>query len=138
MGNDILTDGILKSIDSSINQNQFCEYNNHKYSIWVCKYKGQIMCNYFGYKIFNEEQKAKKYIKNFITEIFTNGEHWQKNSNIIKGKTGYDVDYSATIELISSYGSTSKWNGPKNIKIIKDIMSKLLENNIITIEKIQL
>ena len=108
-----LTEGILKSVESSFMQNY-----NHNYIRYIVKYKGKSM--HRGDKIFfKTEANAKSFVTSFVREIFTQGEYWQEYKNNIKLQTGYDVDYSATISILPQYGLTSRFDLPENKKMFK-------------------
>lgn len=124
-----LTEGILKSVESSFYQN----YNNPT-ELFVCKYKGKLI--YQDKKmLFTSKGRAAGFIRKFVYEIFWQGEYWHKYKDNIKG---YDVDYSATIKILPQYGLTARFDLPENKKMFKDIATNLIKEGIITIEKITL
>ena len=129
-----LTEGILKAIDSSFHQSYNQIYKPAE--LWVVKYKGKFMQGY-KFKPFSSEGRAKSFVTQFVKEIFAQGEYWQQykaNTKIHTG--GYDVDYSETIKMLPQYGSTSRFDDPKNKKMFKDIATELIKSGIITIEKL--
>lgn len=126
-----LTEGILKSIDSMF------EFN--RYSLgesYIIKYKDVIVREYGKVKVFSNVGAAKTYLLKFVRMIFWRGEEFQQYKNNIKRQTGYDVDFSETISILSSYGKTDRFDLPENKKMFKDIRDKMLENQIVKIEKL--
>lgn len=127
-----LTPGILKSVESSFHQSY-----NIPIQLFVCKYRGRLM--YEDKKtIFTSKKKAVAFVNKFVFLIFWQGEYWQQYKDNIKKRTGYDVDYSATIAILPQYGPTARLDLPENKKMIKDIAKNLIKEDIITIEPIVL
>jgi hypothetical protein len=125
-----LTEGILKSIESSIMQN----YNNESF---IVKYKGKVMNDTYLKCVFKTEGAAKTFITRFVTDIFKHGGYWQSCKSNIKNHIGYDVDYTGTQKMTSHYKYMSDWDKPESKKMIKDIGLELLKQGIITIEKVE-
>lgn len=129
-----LTEGILKSVDSSFHQTY-----NHPCEFYVCKYRGKIMYQRpYKPEIFMTEAAAKSFVTMFVRLIFWQGEYWQSCKDNIKTRTGYEVDYSGTAKILSAYGLVSRFDEAKNKKMFKDIGIELVKQGIITIEKITL
>ena len=126
-----LTPDILKSVDSSFHQ----DYDNSM-EMYIAKYNGKIMNERAEPMYFDTEKKAKNFVKRFVYEIFWHGEHWQSCKTQIKKLTGYDVDYTGTTKILSSYGETSRFQLQENKKMFNDIADQLLEQKIIVIEKV--
>lgn len=127
-----LTPGILKSVESSFYQN----YNN-PVELYICKYKGKLM--YLDKEMFfTSKIRATNFITTFVREIFWHGEYFHQYRSNIKNRTGYDVDYSETIKILSSHGLTSRFELPENKKMFKDIANNLIKEEIITIEQLTL
>jgi len=125
-----LTEGILKSIESSFMQ----DFNHESF---IVKYNGKVMNDTRCKCVFKTEGAAKSFITHFITDIFRHGSYWDKYKSNVKKSTGYDVDYSATIDMVKHYTLMSDWDKPESKKMIKDIGLKLLKQGIITIEKVE-
>ena len=131
-----LTQGILKSVESHFYQN----HNNQNKDVFILKYKGLPLYGQHEDKIkfFNSETKAKTYLTSFIKILFCHGEYWNDCKDNVKRYCGYDINYSGTIEILSSTGLVSRFDEPKNKKMFKDIGEQLLKEKIITIEKFKL
>lgn len=130
-----LSEGILKSVESIFMQS----YHPPKVKTnknYYLTYKGEPFCERSNRKRFFSRTKAKRFLEKLIYLIFWHGEYWQSFKEKTKERTGYEVDYSATIEILLPYGETSKFDDPKNIKMFKDIAKKLLDEGIVTIEEI--
>lgn len=126
-----LTNGVLKSIDSLLNT----EYNNqHEY--YVCKYKGKLICGSINKSVFKGIGPAKSFLNKVIKNMFWYGEYYQANSSRYKEIYNYDVDFSETISILPSHGLTERFDSLETKKMIKDLVKKLLDEEIITIEKI--
>jgi hypothetical protein len=129
-----LTEGILKSVESSFYQ---CYNRTNNLKFCVVKYKGVIMND--GKKpFFKSEAYAKTFVTKFVELIFRHGEYYQSGADKSMEHYGYKIDYSATIKILPQYGLTSRFELPENKKMFKDIATKLLEDGIITIEKIEI
>jgi hypothetical protein len=122
-----LTEGILKSIESSF-------YSNYSGVSYMVKYKGMIMKN-DGVKLFKTKGAAKFFVTKFIKNIFYHGEYWHKYAQNIFRNTGYLPDYSGTIELLPRIGSTNEFERNLN-SISKKIVDSLINEKIITIEEV--
>ncbi len=128
-----LTPGILKSVDSSIHQNS---YYWPKTEFWVTKYKGDPVMLDGGKGYYTSEKAANKAVYNFVYLIFWQGETSQSAKRQIKERTGYEVDYSATIKILPQYGLTARFDTPESKKMFKDIAENLIKEKIITVEKV--
>lgn len=127
-----LTEGILKSIDSGIE----VEGRRTPY-IYIIKYNGTFCM--IGNKIhYANEGAAKSAITKFVYRIFWHGAYWQSCAKNIKARNGYEVDFSATLDILHSHGLTSRFQEPKNKKMFKDLASELLKQGILKIEEIKL
>jgi hypothetical protein len=130
-----LSEGILKSVESAFMQTYHppkLKYNKS----FVIKYNGELFCVRSKPKRFLSRTKAKRFLINFIYTIFWQGEYYMILKEKTKERTGYDVDFSATIEMLPQYGLTSRFDDPQNIKKFKNIAEKLIEEGIITIEEV--
>jgi len=125
-----LTEGILKSVESSYMQN----YNHESF---IVKYKGKVMNDTRLKCVFKTEASAKSFISRFVKEIFWHGSYWNQYKSNLKKQIGYDVDYSATLEMTKNFKLMSDWEKPETKKMIKDIGLELLKQGIITIEKVE-
>ncbi len=74
----------------------------------------------------------------FIYRVFLHGAYWQSCAKNIKSSKGYDVDFSATLDILHSHGLTSRFQEPKNKKMFKDLANELLKQGIFNIEEIKL
>ena len=72
----------------------------------------------------------------FVHRIFWHGAYWQSCEKNIKAWNGYNVDFSATLDILHSNGLTSRFKEPKNKKMFKEIAKQLFELKIFTVEKI--
>lgn len=131
-----LDEGILKSIDSAI-EVECRGMRVIKKTIFIIKYKGNLI------PLDNElyyisKEKAEKAIKEFVKRIFRQGAYWQSCEANIKAWNGYEVDFSATLNILHSHGLTSRFEEKENKQMFKDIAKQLLQQNIFTIEEIEL
>lgn len=126
-----LTEGILKSIDSLFEFNRYSSGESY-----IIKYKDIIIRENGKIKIFGNIGSAKNYLLKFVRMIFWRGEEFQRYKSNIKKQTGYDVDFSATITILPSYGEINRFDLPESKKMFKDIRDKMLENQIVKIEKL--
>jgi len=124
-----LTDGILKSVESLFIQ-------NYNYESFIVKYKGQVMNDTHRKCVFKTEGAAKTFITRFVREIFWHGPYYQSCKSNIKSATGYNVDYTATMQMLK-VSLMSDWDKPETKKLIKDVGLELLKQGIITIEKVE-
>ena len=132
----LLTEGILKSIDSAI-EVECRGMRVNKKTIFVLKYKGNLIPleNKLHYI---SKQAAEKSVTDFVYRVFWNGAYWQSCEENIKGWNGYQVDFSATLNILHSNGETSRFEESENKQMFKDIAKQLLEQKIFTIEEIEL
>jgi hypothetical protein len=126
-----LTEGILKAIDSGV------QVSGESSPMFLLKYKGKIF-NQGGNKVrlYANEGAAKRTITDFVKQVFWHGGYWQSCAKQIKARTGYDVDFSATLNILPFHGATSRYDDPKNKKMFKSIGEELLKQGIFTIEKV--
>lgn len=124
-----LTEGILKSVESSVIQN----YSGK--SLFVVKYKGVTLVK-DGVRLFKTEGAAKAFLTNFVKDMFWHGEYWHSYRENIERQTGHKVDYSATIAILPGYGQTDRFDSPEVKKMFKDIAQDLLKEKIFTIESV--
>lgn len=126
-----LTQGIIKSVDSAVTVVMSTD------KLYALKYRGAIFIqNSTNVRLFATQGAAKASLTKFIEQLFRQGEYWQSCSKNIKRNTGIDVDFSATIALLPSYGATARFDDPANKKMFKDIATALLEEKIFTIEEV--
>lgn len=128
-----LTPEIHKSIESAFH---FVCNPNQKIASYLIRYKGMPFTRSGKAQVFATEGAAKGAILRFIIEIFRHGEYWHAYRGNIKRDTGYDADFSGTIAILPSNGSTAKWNAPSTKKLFKSIQKELLETKTFTIEPI--
>ncbi len=127
-----LEPGILKSVDSIVN----AHYRSDS-PLYFIKYKGKRLGgDLSNVRLFFTIGAAKSKITALVTEMFTQGEYIQSCAAQIKKRSGYDVDFSATIAILPQYGLTSRFQEPGNKKMLKQIATQLLEAQIFTIEEI--
>jgi hypothetical protein len=125
-----LTPGILKSIESAV----IVTFNDLvQVDLFVVKYKGRIYTQENKPKVFYSKKTAKKFLVQWVKNIFWQGEYWQSCSSNIKKQRNYDVDFSATIKILPQYGLTKRFDLPE--QMFKDIADELLAKEIFTIEK---
>ncbi len=126
-----LTEGILKSIESGV------FVSRSEGPLYALKYKGVIFNEAGNVRLFANKGSAKSALTKLITNIFRHGEYWQNYKENIKTRTRYEVDFSATISILPSYGETSRFDDPANKKMFKEIGDQLLKEGIFTIEEIK-
>jgi len=130
-----LSEGILKSVESAFMQSYHPPKVKTNKNFYLT-YKGEPFCEKSNRKRFFTRTKARRFLEKFIYTIFRQGEYWESFKEKTKERTGYEVDFSATIEILPQYGLTSRFDDPKNLKMFKDIAQKLLDEGIVTIEEI--
>lgn len=136
----ILTEGILKSVDSAvevISRGQGLLKRQLNIVVYIVKYKGNLV-ELSGKTQHSTKKAAERAIKNFVLHMFKHGDYWQNCSDNIKKWNGYEVDFSETIKLISPYGTTDKWEKPETQKIIKDITAALIKEGLFTIHPLEI
>jgi hypothetical protein len=124
-----LSKGLLKSIDSGY-------YVVTEGSLYALRYKGKLFFESGNVRLFKTTGAAKTALTNFVKQCFWHGQYWQSCSTQIKNRTGYDVDFSATIAMLDSYGKTSIFDSAESKKLFKEISNALLEQGIFTIEQV--
>ena len=126
-----LNQGIIKSIESAVHVTMCTD------RLYALKYRGVIFIqNSANVRLFANQGAAKASLTKFVEQTFRQGEYWQSCSKNVKRNTGYDVDFSATIAMLPSYGLTSRFEDPKNKKMFKEIATELINQKIFTIEEI--
>jgi len=126
-----LSPGILKSIDSAFHQ-----LYNQPYIGYVVKYRGKLMYNGKKLMLFANKGTAKTFVLSFIRLLFYQGWYWDKYKDNIKRDTGYEVDYSGTMDLLLQSPGYAQIDFPANKKIMKDIQNELFKQKIITIHEV--
>lgn len=129
-----LTEGIIKSVESSFMMWHHKNIIKHD-KIYIVLYKGQIFCENQKIKSFTSKTKARSFLTKFVFLIFWQGEYWQSCKDNLKTQIGYDVDFTATIEILPSHGLTSRFDSKESKKLFKDIAIALVNDGIITIEE---
>ena len=127
-----LTEGILKSIDSSVivlDQYQLKD-------TYGVLYKGKRVQVDGPKKVYYTENAAKKAVYNLVFLTFWQGQYWQSCKTQIKGRSGVDVDFNATIAILPQYGTTDRFREPETIKMFKSLRDELLKKEIFTIVKL--
>ena len=127
-----LTKEIKKSFDSGF----FHSFYAYVPTLYVIRYRGNLFLDGPKILVFNSENKAKSYLRKWVENVFHHGEYWQSCKNNIKKNTGYEVDFSATIKILPSYGLTSRFQLPENKKMFKDFAEELIKEEIVVIEKL--
>ncbi len=132
MGSIELTEGILKAIDSSVIVLDKYEPRD-TYGVF---YKGNRVQIDGAKKVYYTENAAKKAVYNVVFLTFWQGQYWQSCKTQIKGRSGVDVDFSATIAILPQYGTTDRFGDPETIKMFKSLRDELLKKEIFTIVKL--
>lgn len=126
-----LTPGILKSVESAVK----VTFNDPVDHLFVIKYGDVVYTEGGKVKCFYAVKTAKKFLVQWVTNIFRQGEYWQSCAENVKQQKQYDVDFSATIAILPSYGLTKRFESIENKKMFKDLTDELLDKKIFTIEK---
>lgn len=131
-----LTPEILKAFESSyvVQHGKL----NDKNLGYIIKFQGNPFTNNDRLEVFANEGAAKRELLNFVKLTFWHGDYWQSCKSQIKSHSNYTVDFSSTIKILSSIGSTSRFKLPENKKMFKDFRDQLIKEGIVTIEKIEL
>lgn len=116
-----ITNGLAKAIESTIFQ------HHHKIDVlYVCRYKGKILGDEFRIFTYKTETGAKTFIRGLVKAMFHHCKYWQNYKENIKSQTGYNVDYTAIIEMKNS------------IENINQLTKAIIDSKIITIDKLYL
>lgn len=90
------------------------------------------------FKIFANRGAAKRFLHNWIVQIFRQGEIWQGYKDSLKKQTGYEVDFSGTIAIMSSYGLTSRWEAKEFKEMVNEYYEALIHEELIVINPVKL
>jgi hypothetical protein len=126
-----LTEGILKAIDSSVIVLDKFKLRD-TYGVF---YKGNRVQVDGDKKVYYTANAAKKAVYKLVFLTFWQGQYWQSCKTQIKGRSGVDVDFSATIAILPQYGTTGRFKDPETIKMFKALRDELLKKEIFTIVK---
>jgi len=129
-----LTKEILKAMESSFVVQHGTNFENVGF---IMTYNGNPFLDRGKVQIFATEGAAKSALTNFCTSTFRQGEYWQQYKDNVKKQTGgYEIDMTATIAILPSYGLTARFEDPKNKAMIKELGLSLIKTGIVKIEKV--
>lgn len=137
-----ITPEIKKSFDSAFYGIE-CRGNGETKpkSEWVVYYEGKPFLKgiHGRIKTFGSQNKAIKFVIQWVESVFWHGEYWNQKTcrDNIKNETGVEMDFSGTINILSSYGETARFESAENKAMFSALAQELLDKGTVVIKQLK-
>jgi hypothetical protein len=128
-----LTPELIKSFESGFHTTST---PLKKSSGFYITFKGTPFAEGGKLKVLATTGAAKRFLHDWIVQIFRTGEYWQTYKDNLKNRTGYEVDFSGTIAIMPSYGKTDRFYTKEFKEMVNGYYEALIHEGIININPV--